>query len=400
MDKINNLLQQVSIIQNKYNEIAKITGENFNIFSVMRSESDEVRTHSRIIAEFLNPKGMHNQGSVFLKLFFEEVEALTDIKPNFDYENAQILLEEHAGRIYEDYSEGGFIDIIIKDSINQVVIENKIFAGDQKGQLLRYKNKYPNCKLIYLTLNGKSPSELSYKIKNGQELKLEDIILLSYKNVIKNWIEKCLQKTVTLPIIRETLIQYLHLIKKLTNQTTNNKMEKEILELISKDDNSFKSAKIISENYEKAKFFLIQQEIQQMSSVFKEFGINDSLMSIDRSARIDGVFITLKSFTVQDDIYDLGINIELNNKLFFFCVVKKDEFRKSENRLDKFNIIKEYLHSRIKNLTIVNDWTIGKANDFTISINAEDYFLNSSNNKDIYKDLALRIIDLKKSLEK
>ena len=38
----------------KYDEIAKITGENFNIFSIMRAESDEVRTHSRIIADFLN----------------------------------------------------------------------------------------------------------------------------------------------------------------------------------------------------------------------------------------------------------------------------------------------------------------------------------------------------------
>lgn len=72
MDKINNLLQQVSIIQKKYDEIAKITGENFNIFSIMRAENDEVRTHSRIIAEFLNPKGIHNQGSVFLKLFLKK----------------------------------------------------------------------------------------------------------------------------------------------------------------------------------------------------------------------------------------------------------------------------------------------------------------------------------------
>mgnify|MGYP000526485501 CR=1 FL=1 len=58
MDKIKNLLQQVSIIKKKYDEIAKITGENFNIFSIMRAESDEVRTHSRIIADFLNPKAL------------------------------------------------------------------------------------------------------------------------------------------------------------------------------------------------------------------------------------------------------------------------------------------------------------------------------------------------------
>jgi hypothetical protein len=161
MDKIENLLQQVSIIQKKYDEIAKITGENFNIFSIMRAETDEVRTHSRIIAELLNPKGLHSQGSIFLKLFFEEVKDLNDILENFDYDNAQVVVEEHTGRIDEDYSEGGFIDIILKDSKNQVVIENKINAGDQKGQLLRYKNKYPNCKLLYLTLDGKKPNESS-----------------------------------------------------------------------------------------------------------------------------------------------------------------------------------------------------------------------------------------------
>ena len=232
MDKIKNLLQQVSIIQRKYDEIAKITGENFNIFSIMRAESDEVRTHSRIIAEFLNPKGMHNQGSVFIKLFFVEIQSLQDIKDNFDYENVTVLVEEHVGAIDKDYSEGGFIDIVIKDSEHQVVIENKIYAGDQKGQLLRYKNNYPDCKLIYLTLNGKEPSEFSYKIGNEKDLKLDEIILISYLYNIKNWIEKCLEKTHSLPIIRETLVQYLHLIKKLTNQTTNNNMKAEIKELI------------------------------------------------------------------------------------------------------------------------------------------------------------------------
>lgn len=232
MDNINNLLQNVAIIQKKYDDIAKITGENFNIFSVMRAESDEVKTHSRVIAEFLNPKGKHSQGSVFLKLFFEEIISLNDIKENFDFDNAKVSVEEHIGTINSEYSEGGYIDIVIKDFNNQVVIENKIYAGDQKGQLLRYKSKYPKSKLIYLTLDGKEPSKFSYKIENGQELKLEEIVLVSYKDNIKNWIEKCLEKSDSLPIIRGTLVQYLNLIKKLTNQSINKKMSTEIQKLI------------------------------------------------------------------------------------------------------------------------------------------------------------------------
>lgn len=245
MDKINNLLQQIAIIQKKYDEIAKITGENFNIFSIIRAESDEVRTHSRILAEFLNPKGIHNQGNVFLKLFFEQIESLEDIKENFNYDNAQVLVEEHTGAIDTDYSEGGYIDIVVKDSANQIVIENKIYAFDQKGQLLRYKKKYPNCKLIYLTLDGKAPSEISY-IGKSSKLELKEIILVSYRDEIKNWIEKCLEKTYSLPIIRETLAQYLHLIKKLTNQTKNKKMEDEILNHILNNPKNIESALTIA----------------------------------------------------------------------------------------------------------------------------------------------------------
>lgn len=250
MDKIQNLLQQVSIIQKKYDEIAKITGENFNIFSIMRAESDEVRTHSRIIAEFLNPKGKHCQGSVFLKLFFEHIGFLNDIKENFDFDSAKVLVEEHIGKITGDYSEGGVIDIVIKDSKNQIVIENKIHAGDQKGQLLRYAKKYPNCKLIYLTLEGKQPTKLSYQIDNGQELSLSDIILVSYKDDLKKWLENCLEKTYSLPVIRETLVQYLNLVKKLTNQSTNKEMSSEIQNLIL---NNFLSAEQIVKEFDSVK---------------------------------------------------------------------------------------------------------------------------------------------------
>jgi hypothetical protein len=265
MEKIKNLLQQISIIQKKYDEIAKITGENFNIFSIMRAESDEVKTHSRIIAEFLNPKGIHDQGSIFLKLFFEEIKVLETIKNDFEYDNAKILVEEYLGVIDNEYSEGGFIDIVIKDSKNQVVIENKIYAEDQKGQLLRYKKNYPNCKLIYLTLDGKAPSEMSY-IGTTSKLELQEIILVSYKTEIKNWIEKCLKKTHSLPIIRETLVQYLNLINKLTYQTTNNKMCDEIIKTILSSKENIKGAFEISYNIDALKQTICKELFEQIQT--------------------------------------------------------------------------------------------------------------------------------------
>src|SRR5690554_2797771 len=43
------------------------------------------------------------------------------------------------------------------------------------------------------------------------------------------------------PIIRETLNQYLNLVKQITNQTTNNKMEQELIQLIIKNKDAVKT---------------------------------------------------------------------------------------------------------------------------------------------------------------
>lgn len=66
------LLRQVSAISTKFNEIAKITGERFNIFRVLGVSTKEVKTHSAFIAELLNNKGSHGCGDKFLVCFIEQ----------------------------------------------------------------------------------------------------------------------------------------------------------------------------------------------------------------------------------------------------------------------------------------------------------------------------------------
>lgn len=56
MDMIQNLLTQVHTISEQYEKVAQATGENFNIFKVMGLQSSEVRLHSKLLAELLNPK--------------------------------------------------------------------------------------------------------------------------------------------------------------------------------------------------------------------------------------------------------------------------------------------------------------------------------------------------------
>ena len=313
-NKFENLLTNVSLISKKYDDIAKITGENFNIFSVMQMESNERYTHSAIIGELLNPKGSHGQGSVFLQLFFEEIKELKCIE-NYNFDNSKCIIEQHIGTIDVDYTKGGFIDIVLKDDKNVIVIENKIYASDQRNQLKRYKNYYPNCVLLYLNLFGDVPS-----IESILDLELDkDFHIISYYNEITNWLEKCQKETFDQPILRETIKQYLNLVKKLSNQTINDTMSKEIKDLIK---SNLKSASSIYHNYLSAKFEVLNKI---RNEVFK---------------KLDEVYNEQYEIVEQHEINASNASICIKHRKFlnqsaFFCVLTFSGTMSSENLLGK-----------------------------------------------------------------
>jgi hypothetical protein len=119
-------------------------------------------------------------------------------------------VEYDIGAISEDYKEGGRIDILIRDKNGKtIIIENKIYAGDQPWQLFRY-NKFAekNCTngnyvLLYLTLDGHHPSEES----TGGRIEV-DYFCISYKKEIMYWLNQCIGIAALHPSIRETISQY------------------------------------------------------------------------------------------------------------------------------------------------------------------------------------------------
>lgn len=258
-EKTKHLLNQVGGLLKSYDKIAKATGENFNIFTVMGMESNEVKTHSAIIGELLNPKGSHGLEDkplrLFIKLIVEPLYKNNDEvfanKFSFNFENTRSYVEDFAGKINEEVTEGGRIDIVIKDNKNKVfLIENKIYAGEQKNQLIRYKNLYPNAPILFLTLYGKDA-------ESAQELeKNKDYFTISYELDIILWLEECVKEAVKYPMLREVICQYINLIKKLTHQTINQELKKEIMDLIK---NNFLEALEIKNNYDKAKNEVISE---------------------------------------------------------------------------------------------------------------------------------------------
>lgn len=241
--QIESLLEKVGIIKKKYDDLAEYTGENYNVFNILRLSEKEL-IHSAFIANLLNVKGEHGQKDIFLRLFLDEIKELftnneqnKEVLEKFETSRSSVEEEVHLGSINYDSVEGGRVDIVLKDGSNQIVIENKIGAGDQYMQLSRYNTHFFKAPIIYLTLSGGEPSDSSRgKLKNGV-----DFICVSYRQNITNWIEKCIKEMANKPIIRETLNQYLFLVKQLTNQTTNDKMEEEIIKLIINNKESVKT---------------------------------------------------------------------------------------------------------------------------------------------------------------
>ena len=127
---IKQLLSQVKTIIESYERLNEANGGNFNIFSVLRIESDEVNTHSRFIAALLNPHGVHGFKNQFLDLF---IESLDDKNIKFATDNCQVSVEAYQGKIDLETKRGGSIDILIKGDgkENVIMIENKIYAGEQ-----------------------------------------------------------------------------------------------------------------------------------------------------------------------------------------------------------------------------------------------------------------------------
>lgn len=173
-------LYELLEVVGKLNEEFK-SKKDFNVFEAIRFRSQEVM-HSKFIATLLDPKGQHKMGTYFLEKFLDKIGY-----SGLETKDAKVTPERRAGKRR--------IDIAI-ENINIktiIIIENKIWHGDEPQQLEDYYNscvnekKWENVEVIYLTTYGHYPSKESL----GETLNREDIKLISYEKHIIPWINEC-----------------------------------------------------------------------------------------------------------------------------------------------------------------------------------------------------------------
>ena len=178
--------------------------ETFNIFDCLTKHHLE-ELHSKFITYLLNPKAKHGLGDIFLKLFIELLNKqfrIADIIPIGDYKNVKVE-NEHPFSIMSKIT--GRIDIYIETDGWVIAIENKIYAAQQKNQIDRYvkyceKKKF---KVIYLTIDG----------CKSHSMDTENVINISYKFFITEWLKQCIEKTKQYPHVSTSVSHYLNLIK-------------------------------------------------------------------------------------------------------------------------------------------------------------------------------------------
>ncbi len=238
-------VRQFSEYLDAANESKKRGNNDYNPLKAVQSQSDEVNMHSGFLVSLLDTRGEHYQDDLFLKLFLQTL----GLESWFgETKNAQV---------FKEYKN---IDIYISNGEKHIIIENKIWSGDQDGQIARYINEihanssddesvnYENIAVVYLTPFPRKPEnnsldkwdtdflfdEKGNKIEFKEIMKkqldkkaeiyfLDEAKTLRYQNVtykidILEWIVECQKEVGNITSLNSALEFYKDIVKIITNQ--------------------------------------------------------------------------------------------------------------------------------------------------------------------------------------
>jgi hypothetical protein len=402
---LQSLLQQVSAINRKYEDITVVTGERFNLFSIMHMETSEDWTHSAIITELLSSNGSHGQGNKFIKIFIDYINQMVLHNGNghetlAPFDQYQAKSKKRIGKINDEYTQGGEIDIYVEDTEKCIIIENKIYAKGQKNQLLRYYNygcRKKNCWLFYLTLEGRLPVE--YETGNNNEVK-NKVISISYKEHILAWLELCKREVADLPLIRESLTQYIYLLKKLTNQSTNKKMEGEIIKAVIYSSDTLSAAFDVSNTIEKIYDPLLEMLKEQLTAKAAERGFKTEDHEWgNRTRTVDDSYFYFRPVVTKYGVY---IALGFDEKAYgSFSIGVYSDNDKLKPGTEQFIILQREITGRLK--------SIGEChfpcqkNYLYVCYELNDEFLKAWNENDIWIGIpngqtATKLVELVKTV--
>lgn len=172
-----------NLISDQMFESLEVYAKEPNIFSILGISTKELK-HSNILGWLFDPNGSHGLGTYFLKKFLIEVSIDSRVDDFSIVEISSLKLEN--ARVKREWKH---IDILIEIDQLVIVIENKIFSGEHKGQLSKYKklidddDQYKSFKKLYIYLTPfgieSSENESYINISYGLIIQILETIIKS-----------------------------------------------------------------------------------------------------------------------------------------------------------------------------------------------------------------------------
>jgi|GEM_PF-751327 len=205
-----------------------------NLLSLLFSAHDEVRLHTPMLAWLLDPSGDHGLRTKPLKKFLR-ILGLEEPVPG---EIGPQCVEVWRERSFTD-ADNGRVDLMIKWSGGVIIIENKLYAADQKSQLWRYRRvldqevRSASRGLFYLTPDGSAPSALSCSAPNAEggqgALQASDYRCISYRSEVRDWLVALISDIPEENVrTRQCLEQYLEIVMEVTGMHSREDAMKEL----------------------------------------------------------------------------------------------------------------------------------------------------------------------------
>ena len=146
-------------------ELDRELAHRFNVFDYLR---DDELGLSRIIADLLDPKASHGQGTLFLQTLLS-LEGVRHARSWPDIDRLRVRVVEREREIRSGRRLDIFVEIGADEQRYCLAIENKPYADDQKNQirdylrLARRRNTRNGFFWLYVPPNMHRPSEWSIR---------------------------------------------------------------------------------------------------------------------------------------------------------------------------------------------------------------------------------------------
>lgn len=373
------LLARVYQAIEEYEEYKDNNQDAYNIFEVLEISGKEV-IMCRMLADLINPEGLHDNGNRFLLSFVDQVLGMHDIRLSEPiYVQKEVNIDScKSGR------NNRRIDIVLQTPDKFIPIEVKIGADDGESQCYDYfhyakEQMGDEARIYYLTIDGSSPSEKSVSLFEGEKIvdsvPEDRIVNLSFKKEICSWL-RYISDADEEGRRKDLILQYLHAVENMSGAIGYEEgllVEEQILQ----DSRSFEAALWVEETIEQAKIKLmtaVMDEIKvQMVPMVKKYGLKElgpkSYYSLEE--RVSDYYKYNESsypginYRIDDGILadgkEIWLRVEIDWYLFAgFCLYDPYADAGKGNQVDEMEDWKEEISKYFKDMSVIEneDWWI------------------------------------------